>query len=186
MTRTTAAVLGPALALALTACGASEPTSEDAAVSETADDVCELLRGWYNDFSTSVNATMDTITADDDPTTANGVLLAGWDDLIALAEQHEQEAAEFRLPYSTERARLLADLRAGAADATARLQDERADIEDAPPITVDRQGDTLAGAELAIEAARSAAEPPVGQYDDAALRQAFADNDGCDHVVQPA
>ena len=185
---TTAATFGTLLlaaGLALGGCGASEPTSVEAAATETSDAVCDLRRGWYNDLSTSINATMGTITDDDDPTTANDVLLAGWDDLIAIAQDHEQEAASFTLPYGRDRARLLADLQGGSADATARLEAERTDIEDAPPITVDRQGDTLAGAELAIEPARSAAEPPISEYDDSELRQAFADNDGCDHVVQP-
>ena len=189
-TKTTTALCATLLlalvSLALGACGASRPTTTEAAASETADQVCDLLRGWYNDLSISVNATVGTITDEDDPTTANDILLDGWDDLIAIAQGHEQEASAFTLPYSPDRARLLADLQEGSAAATARLEDERADIEDAPPITVDRQGDTVAGAELAIEAARSAAEPPVAQYADAALRQAFADNDGCDHVVQPA
>jgi hypothetical protein len=166
------------------ACGASEPSTEDAAVTETADRVCDMLRGWYNDLSTSVNATMDTITDQDDPTTANGILLDGWDDLLALAHAHEQQAADLTLPYSPDRARLLADLRDGAAAATARLESERTDIENAAPITVDQQGGTLAGAELAIEGARAEFEPPVEEYDDAALLRAFADDDGCDHVVQ--
>ena len=185
---TTAATFGTLLlaaGLALGGCGASEPTSVEAAATETSDAVCDLLRGWYNDLSTSVNATMDTITEDDDPTTANAVLLDGWDDLLVLARAHEQEAADLTLPYSPDRARLLADLQAGSAEATARLEAERAEIEDAPPITVDRQGGTLAGAELAIESARSSAGPRVAEYDDAHLREAFAGNDGCDHVVQP-
>ena len=173
----------PVLMAAL-GCGASKPTTEDAAVTETADQVCDMLRGWYNDFSTSVNATMATITDQDDPTTANGILLDGWDELLTLAHSHEQQAADFTLPYSPDRARLLGDLQDGAAAATARLESERTDIEDAAPITVDQQGGTLAGAELAIEGARAAFEPPIEEYNDAELLQAFADNDGCDHVVQ--
>ncbi|HEY7071570.1 MAG TPA: hypothetical protein VH479_15690 [Acidimicrobiales bacterium] len=178
-----AATCVPVLIAAL-GCGASRPTTEDAAEAETADRVCDMLRGWYNDLSTSVNATMETITDQDDPTTANGILLNGWDDLLTLSQAHEQQAAELTLPYSADRARLLADLQDGAAAATDRLESERTDIENAAPITVDQQGGTLAGAELAIEGARALFEPPVEDYGNAALLQAFADNDGCDHVVQ--
>jgi len=178
-----AATCIPILIAAL-GCGASKPSSEDAAVTETADQVCRMLRGWYDDLSTSVNATMATITDQDDPTTANGILLDGWDDLLTLSHSHEQQAADLTLPYSAHRAQLLADLQDGAAAATARLESERTDIENAAPITVARQGGTLAGAELAIEGARAAFEPPVEDYHDADLLEAFADNDGCDHVVQ--
>ena len=62
---TTAATFGTLLlaaGLALGGCGASEPTSVEAAATETSDAVCDLLRGWYNDLSTSINATMGTIT----------------------------------------------------------------------------------------------------------------------------
>src|SRR4029453_16319318 len=114
-------------------CGASKPSSEDAAVTETADQVCRMLRGWYDDLSTSVNATMATITDQDDPTTANGILLDGWDDLLTLSHSHEQQAADLTLPYRAPRAQLLAALQDGAAAATARLESERTDIENAAP-----------------------------------------------------
>jgi hypothetical protein len=185
--RTTAAValvavlLGPPV---VAGCGASEPTASEAAVEGTAEEVCDLLRRWYNEFSERVNSASDRVTEDDDPTTANGVLLAGFDDLIAMAEDHEAEAAELTLPYTAERAKLLAELREGTEAATELLEAEREEIEALPPIEVDDQGGALGSALLAVEGARSAVEPRVELYDDEALRDAFENNPGCDHVVQ--
>ena len=165
-------------------CGASEPTASEAAVEGTAEQVCALLRRWYNDFSERVNDATGQVTDDDDPTTANRVLLAGFDDLVAMAEDHQAEAAELSLPFTPERARLVAEIQEGAASAIELLEAEREEIAALPPIEVADQGGALGSALLAVEGARSAAEPRIELYDDEELRDAFEDNPGCDHVVQ--
>ncbi|HZM32282.1 MAG TPA: hypothetical protein VFB77_17420 [Acidimicrobiales bacterium] len=184
---TTAAVaLGGALlgSMMVVGCGASEPTTSEAAVEDTADEVCALLRRWDNEFTERVNDTTGQITEDDDPTTANGILLSGFDDLITIAEAHQEEAAELRLPFTPERARLVAEVQEGTGSAIELLQAERDEIEDLPPIEVDDQGGALGSALLAVEGAVSAVEPRIELYDDEDLRNAFKDNPGCDHVVQ--
>jgi hypothetical protein len=184
--QTTAAVVTVgALAVTLVvACGSSEPTADEAAAATTAEEVCALLRGWDNEFTDVVNATTGAITDDDDPTTANDTLLSGFDELVALAGDHQEEAAGLALPYTPERARLLAEIEEGTADAVVLLEAERDEIADLPPITVERQGGAIGGALLAVEGAVSAVEPRIELYEDEALRAAFESNAGCDHVVQ--
>lgn len=171
---------------ALAACGDDGATStsrEDAAA--TAAEVCEVLRAWNNELGDSLNATSSTITDADDPTTANAVLLDGWDALIAIAETHVTEAAELDLPDTAAREDLGAELTEGAEEALAVLRDERDDIADLPPITVDEQRGALGGAFIALENAHSQVEPGIGAYEDARIRAAFAAEPGCEHVVQP-
>ena len=48
----------------------------------------------------AINGTSDAITDADDPETANGVLLDGFDDLIQLAEDHRAEVDDLDLPVS--------------------------------------------------------------------------------------
>ncbi len=170
---------------ALVGCGASEPTSAEAAAAETAETVCGLLRRWDNELSEAINAASESITDDDDPTTANDVLLDGFDEAITLAEGHRAELDELALPASRDRERLLDELRSGADEAIADLEETRADVTELEPITVDEQGHALGGALLAVEAAQSSAEPRIGGYDDEALREAFAADEGCQHVIQP-
>ncbi len=96
-----------------------------------------------------------------------------------------EEAETLRLPAVPEPgAHLLADLQAGSAEATTELEAERAEIEDRAPITVERQGGALGGASSPSRGP-SWAGPRVADYDQRTCREAFADNDGCDHVVQP-
>jgi hypothetical protein len=176
--------LGVVTCLAI-GCGASLPTSAEAAAAETADTVCGMLRRWNNEIAESVNATSKTITDADDSTTANGVLLEGIDELIALAEDQRAELDDLDLPNVAERDRLLDDLRVGADEAIDELESERSEVEDLPPITIDDQRGVLGGLFVALEGAQSAVEPPIGTYADAELRRAFAADDGCEHVIQP-
>lgn len=173
-----------ALAVATTACGASRPTSAETAAADTAEQVCGLLRGWSNEMAASLNATSDAITAADDPTTANDVLLDGFDDLIAIAEEHVVEAGGLDLPPSGDRDRLTADLQAGAEAAVDELESRRADIEDLPPIEVDDQQGVMGGAFVSLEKAQSLVEPEVVGYDDAEVQAAFNAEPTCEHVVQ--
>jgi hypothetical protein len=173
-----------ALALATTACGASLPTSAETAAADTAEQVCGLLRGWSNEMAASLNATSDAITADDDPATADDVLLDGFDDLIAIAEEHVTEAGEIDLPASGDRDRLAADLRAGAEAAVDELESQRAEIEDLPPIEVDDQQGVMGGAFVSLEKAQSLVEPEIVGYDDEEVRAAFNAEPTCEHVIQ--
>jgi hypothetical protein len=166
------------------ACGSSEPTTHEAAASETAATVCGMLRRWNNEMADAMNATSQAITDADDPDTANDTLLDGFDDLIGLAERHRAEVDDLALPFTDQRRRLIDDLRGGADDAIAALEDERAEIEELPPITVAAQGGAIGGAFIAVERADSVVEPAIGTYDDEELKAAFAADDGCDHVVQ--
>jgi hypothetical protein len=185
-TRAPAAVLAAVLAvvLATAACGASLPTSSERSAAETATAVCGLLRGWSNEMVASLNTTSDAITADDDPETANDVLLDGYDDLIAIAEGHVGEVDDLDLPASGDRDQLVDDLRAGAEAAVAELEDERSELEDLAPITVDDQRGVLGGAFTSLEKAQSVVEPQIVTYDDEAIRTAFAADPTCEHVVQ--
>jgi hypothetical protein len=140
-------VLAGALAWATAACGASLPTTSEAASAETAVTVCGLLRRWDNELADAMNATSRTITDADDPATANGELLDGYDAVVEIAEAHVEEADDLALPDVPERERLADELRAGAEDAVESLRAER-------------------------EAA-------------ADLRRAFADEEGCEFVIQP-
>jgi hypothetical protein len=172
--------------MVLTACGddgGMPTTGEDAAT--TAAEVCEVLRTWNTELGDSLNATSQEITDADDPTTANQVLLDGWDDLIAIAETHGDEAGEIDLPATGARDELIAELSAGAEEELAVLQAERSDIADLPPITVDEQRGALGGAFVALENAHSQVEPVIGAYEDERIRAAFAAEPGCEHVVQP-
>jgi hypothetical protein len=169
----------------LSACGDSEPTTREAASSETATVVCGMLLQWNNDIADSINGTSDAITDADDPATAPQVLRDGFDDLIRLAEDHRSEVDELVLPVSEERDRLVEELRGGADEAVAALEEERADIEDLPSVEVSEQRGVLGTAFIAVERAGSAVEPAIGTYDDEDLKAAFAADDGCEHVIQP-
>ena len=173
------------VAAVVSACGESEPTTREAASSQTATQVCGMLRRWNNDMADVINSTSDAITDADDPETANGMLLDGFDDLIQLAEEHRAEVDDLELPVSNERDRLLEDLRGGADKAIAALDQERTEIEDLPPITVSEQRGVLGSAFIAIERAGSVVEPAIGTYEDEDLKAAFAADDGCEHVIQP-
>lgn len=173
------------VAVVVSACGDSEPTTREAASSETAAIVCGMLRRWNNEMGDSLNGTSDAITDADDPETAPGVLLDGFDDLIRLAEDHRAEVEDLELPVSDERDRLLEELRGGADKAIAALEEERADIEDLPPVAVSEQRGVLGSAFIAAELAGSVVEPAIGTYDDEELKAAFAADDGCEHVIQP-
>jgi hypothetical protein len=183
----TAAVIAgvTAAVAAVSACGDSEPTTREAASSETATVVCGMLRQWNNDIADSINGTSDAITDADDPATAPQVLRDGFDDLIRLAEDHRNEVDELVLPVSDERDRLVEELRGGADEAVAALEEERADIEDLPSVEVSEQRGVLGTAFIAVERAGSAVEPAIGTYDDEDLKAAFAADDGCEHVIQP-
>ena len=183
---TATVIAGVTAAVAVvSACGDSEPTTREAASSETAAVVCGMLRQWNNDIAASINATSDAITDADDPETAPGVLRDGFDDLIRLAEDHRSEVDELDLPVSDERDRLVEELRSGADEAVAALEEERADIEDLPSIEVSEQRGVLGTAFIAVERAGSVVEPAIGTYDDEELKAAFATDDGCEHVIQP-
>jgi hypothetical protein len=172
--------------LMLVACGddgSASTSAEDAAT--TASEVCEVLRAWNNELGDSLNATSEAITDADDPTTANQVLLDGWDALIAIAETHVSEAGEIDLPATGARDELIAELSAGAEAALAVLRAERADIADLPTITVDEQRGALGGAFIALENVHSQVEPVIGAYEDERIRAAFTAEPGCEHVVQP-
>jgi hypothetical protein len=178
-----ATALAAATAVAA-ACGASEPTSSEAAAAEAADAVCTTLREWNNDLGDSLNATSGAITDDDDPDTANDVLLDGFDELVELAEEHRAEVDELDLAPVADRDALLAELAEGADAAVEVLEEERDEVADLPPITVERQAGALGGAFVAVEGALSVMEPQVGGYRPE-LREAFAAEDGCRHVIQP-
>ncbi|HET6664602.1 MAG TPA: hypothetical protein VFG94_10105 [Acidimicrobiales bacterium] len=174
-----------AIAAVVSACGDSEPTTREAASSETATVVCGMLRRWNNDMADVINGTSDAITDADDPGTAPGMLRDGFDDLIRLAEDHRAEVDDLELPVSDERDRLLEELRGGADKAIAVLEEERADIEDLPPVAVSEQRGVLGTAFITLERAGSVVEPAIGRYDDEELKAAFAADDGCEHVIQP-
>jgi hypothetical protein len=144
-----------------------------------------MLRRWNNEMADAINGTSDAITDADDPETANGVLLDGFDDLIQLAEDHRAEVDDLDLPVTNERDRLLEELRGGADKAIAALDDERTELEELPPITLSDQQGVLGSAFLAAELAGSVVEPAVGTYDDEELKSAFVADDGCEHVIQP-
>jgi hypothetical protein len=184
--RAAAAIAGMIfIAAVVAACGDSEPTTREAASSETATAVCGMLRRWNNEMADALNSTSDAITDADDPTTAPEMLRDGFDDLIRLAEDHRAEVDDLELPVSDERDRLLEELRGGADKAIAALEEERADIEDLPSITVSEQRGVLGTAFIVVERAGSVVEPAIGRYDDEELKAAFAADDGCEHVIQP-
>jgi hypothetical protein len=173
-----------ATALAAAGCGASEPTSSEAAAAETADTVCTMLRRWDNELGDVMNATSQSITDDDDPDTAGDVLVAGFDEMLDVAVAHREELDDLDLPVVNERDELLDELAGGADESIQVLEDERDQAAELPPIEVSDQGGALGGASVGVERATSVLEPSVGRYDDA-LSTAFAANEGCQHVIQP-
>jgi hypothetical protein len=179
-----AVAAGAALTTATAGCGASKPTSAEAAATETADQVCTLLRGWDNELSSSLNATSKSVTDDDDPATANRVLLDGFDELIDIANEHKDEAADLRLPGGPERDRIIEEIQAGTAKGIGELEDQKDDIAALPPITIADQAGALGGAFISLEKTQAAVEPRIELYDDPLLKEAFAANEGCAQVVQ--
>ncbi|HEY8524871.1 MAG TPA: hypothetical protein VIL48_07920 [Acidimicrobiales bacterium] len=178
-----------ATVLVVAACGGDDDGGDEGSApspeaAETADTVCTMLRDWNNDLGNVLNATSQTITDQDDPTTANGVLLVGFDEMIELAEQHRREVSELELPDVPQRDELLAELAEGADESLAVLEEERADAAELPPITPEEQRGALGGAFTGVERALSVIEPRIGAYDED-LQRAFADDEGCRHVVQP-
>lgn len=184
--RTLASAAGAALVLAgaLPACGASEPTSAEAASAEVADIVCTALRDWNNELGDELNTTSQAVTDDDDPTTANSVLLEGIDDLITLAEANRDEVDQLDLPDVHDRDPLLAELADNAEQSVDELERERERVADLEPITVDRQAGALGGAFTSLEGALAVLEPEVARYRPE-LRDAFLAEEDCRHVVQP-
>jgi hypothetical protein len=183
------AVIATCASVAVLVAGCGDDGGDDdgaeASAAETASTVCGLLRGWSNELATSLNATSDAITDADDPTTANQVLLDGWDGLITIAEGHVTEAEDLELPDTDVRDDLVAELTDGAEQAVTELQDERAGIAALPPITIDEQRGALGGAFTSLEKADSVVEPQIGAYDDEDVKAAFADEPDCEHVIQP-
>lgn len=181
---TLALALGVGMALTTAGCGASEPTSVEAAAATTADTVCTTLRRWNNELTDVFNAASQRITDDDDPDTAGDVLVAGFDEMIAIAETHVDEARELELPRTVWSDDLRAELGTGAEESLAVLEDERDEAAELPPIDVDAQGGAIGGASLGVERATAVLEPSAGRYD-VVLAEAFAADEGCVHVVQP-
>ena len=148
-----------------------------------ADVVCDLLRDWNNELGDELNATSQAVTDDDDPTTANSVLLEGIDELIALAETNRDEVDQLDLPDVYDRDALLADLPPAPSSPSDEL--ERAEhVDELEPITVDRQAARWAGRSASLEGALAVLEPEVARYRPE-LRDAFVAEEGCRHVVQP-
>jgi hypothetical protein len=176
--------LAVAAALALGACGASKPTSTESAADETAETVCATLRRWNNDLTDLFNATSQAITDADDPDTAGEVLVAGFDEMIAVAQAHVDEAAELDLPTASWSEDLRAELAAGAEESVGVLEEEREQAAALPPIDVEDQGGAIGGASVGLERATSVLEPAAGAYDPV-LGAAFVANEGCEHVIQP-
>jgi hypothetical protein len=183
--RAAAAAAAAALALLAAACGASLPTSTEAAAADTAATVCGLLREWSNDLAGTMNATSDAVTDDDDPATAPEVLRAGYDELIAIAEEHLAEVDALDLPATGAREEIVDDLRTGAGAAVAELEEHRAELDALEAVEVDDQRGVLGGAFTNLEKAQSVVEPQVGAYEEEAVRAAFADEPTCEHVIQP-
>jgi hypothetical protein len=197
--RATAVLVLTAAAAALVGCGSpsdadrgerdgdrpedrGEPASEEA--TQTADLVCSMLRGWNNDLGDVINTAAQTITDEDDPGTADGVLLQAFDDMIALAETHLEAVGALQLPEIDERQELLDELTAGAEESLSVLEEERGNAADLGPIDVDGQRGALGTAFTGVERATSVFEPEIGAYSPD-LRTAFEDDSGCIHVIQP-
>jgi len=157
---------------------------EDAA--DTAAQVCGLLVDWSNDMTESMNATSKTITDADDPATANGVLLDGFDELIDLARTHVDQAGELDLPDNDNSDGLVDELRAGAEKSIDELERGRAAAAELDPIDVEGQAGAIGGAMNAVESAKSVVEPVIAAYDDDVLQRAFEDEPDCLHVIQPS
>jgi hypothetical protein len=161
-----------------------DTASASAEATETADTVCTMLRDWNNDLGDVINSTSQTITDQDDPRTANGVLLDGFDEMIRLAQQHRRQVDELQLPAIDERDRLVEELAEGADDSIDVLHEERAEAAELGPIDIDEQRSALGGAFTGVERALSVIEPEIERYN-ADLRRAFEANEGCVHVIQP-
>jgi hypothetical protein len=168
---------------AVPACGDDEPIAADRPA-EVADSVCTLLRDWNNDLSGIINDTSRAITDADDPETANGVLLEGFDRMIASAEAHVDEVDDLDLPPVPDRALILETLRAAARASADVLTEAVPELEELPPIGVPEQGWALSGAFLVYERATSAMRPQATTWA-ADLREAIAADEGCDFVIQP-
>jgi hypothetical protein len=159
------------------------PTASPEAA-ETADMVCTMLRDANNGIGDVINATSQTITDEDDPRTADGVLLDGFDEMIRLAQRHRRQVDELQLPAIDERERLVEELAEGADESIEVLREERAEAAELGPIDVDEQRAALGGAFTGVERALSVIEPEIGQYG-ADVRRAFEADEGCIHVIQP-
>jgi hypothetical protein len=168
---------------AVPACGDDEPIAADRPA-EVADSVCALLRDWNNDLSGIINDTSRAITDADDPETANGVLLDGFDRMIASAEAHADDVDDLDLPPVPDRTLILETLRAGAMASAEVLTEALPELEELPPIGVPEQGWALSGAFLVYERATSAMRPQAATWA-ADLREAIAGEEGCDFVIQP-
>lgn len=164
------------------ACGGGDDSADDAA--RTADTVCTLLRRWNDELSDVINATSEAITDADDPTTANDVLVGGFEEAITVAEGHVTEVDQLSLPDGADRDALLDDLRTGAEKSVAVLEEERDEAAALGPIGIEQQRGALGGAFTGLERATSVLEPRAARYDEA-LQQAFADDAGCSNVIQP-
>jgi hypothetical protein len=171
-------------ALSMAGCGASEPTTTETAAAETAETVCATLRRWNNELTDVFNATSRQITDDDDPETAGDVLVAGFDEMVEVAIAHRDEVDDLDLPAAAWRDELRTELATGAEDSLAALHEEREEAAALPSIEIDDQAGAIGGASVGLERATSTLEPQVGAYDEV-LGQAFAADDGCEHVIQP-
>jgi hypothetical protein len=185
LTWRTVTLLVTAATLPMLACSDDAASPEEDAA-DTAAQVCGLLVDWSNDLTESMNATSETITDADDPATANGVLLDGFDELIDLARTHVDEAGELDLPDNDNSDGLVDELRAGAERSIDELERGRASAAELDPIDVEGQAGAIGGALNAVESAKSVVEPVIATYDDEVLQQAFTDEPECLHVVQPA
>jgi hypothetical protein len=162
--------------------GNEAPASPEAV--EAADMVCTMLRTWNNDLGDVINATSQTITDEDDPSTAKGVLVGGFDEMIGLARQHRRQVDQLQLPAVDERDELVHELAEGADESIDVLREERQEAADLGPIDVDEQRSALGGAFTGVERALSVIEPEIERYDED-LRRAFEADEGCMHVIQP-
>jgi hypothetical protein len=170
--------------LSFAGCGGDGGGTSPDDAGATADTVCSLLRRWNDDIGDVMDATAQSITDDDDPTTANGVLVDGFDQMVTVAEGHLGEVDHLDLPEVADRDQVLADLQAGAEKSLATLEEERDEAAELAPIGVEQQRGALGGALTGVERAVSVLEPRVARYDDT-LQQAFTDDEGCANVIQP-
>ena len=182
--RTTALLVAAAVTISTAACSDDGASPEEDAA-DTASQVCGLLVDWSNDLTTSMNATSKTITDADDPDTANGVLLDGFDELIGLAEGHVDQPDDLDLPDDDNSDRLVDELKDGAGKSVDELERGRDAAADLDPIDIDGQAGAIGGAMNAVESAKSVVEPVIAAYDDEVLQQAFKDEPDCLHVIQP-
>jgi hypothetical protein len=168
-----------------TAVACADDTSPEQGAAATATEVCSTLVDWSNDLTTSMNSTSEAITDADDPDTANGVLLDGFDEMIDLARGHVDQADDLDLPDGDDRDRLVDELRTGAERSIDELERGRDVAAQLAPIDIDGQAGAIGGAMNAVESAKSVVEPEIAAYDDEVLQQAFRDEPDCLHVIQP-